>query len=132
MLSQRCLRLLVIEDVDDIRAILRFSLSTLSGWQVFIAQSTQDWLTLAQYALPDVILLDCPPDDLEMLVQLKANTSTQKIPVVCLVPRDRLADQLQMHQDGAAAIVSKPFDPLALIQTILNIIEPDSKDEICQ
>jgi hypothetical protein len=44
MSSQRLLRLLLIEDVDDFQVILRFSLETLSGWQVMTAKPNQDWL----------------------------------------------------------------------------------------
>jgi CheY-like chemotaxis protein len=130
MTSERCLRLLLIEDVDDIQAILRFSLGTLSGWQVFTAKSTQAWFALAQYELPDVIVVDGHPNAREILVQLKADASTREIPVVCLVSRDRLSDQLQTQQDGAAAIVGKPFDPIALRQTLLTIIEPDPEDGV--
>ena len=131
MPSPRCLRLLLIEDVDDIQTILRFSLGILSGWQVFTAKSTQDWFALARYALPDVILVDGHPNDREILVQLKADALTQEIPVVCLVSRDRLTDQLRMQQEGAAAIISKPFDPITLIQTLLQIVESDAEGEVC-
>ena len=123
-------RLLLIEDVDDIRAILQFSLGILSGWQVFTIKSTQDWFALAQYVLPDVILLDEHSNSSEILAQLKANALTRKIPVVCLVSRDRLSDQLQTQQDGATAIVGKPFDPIALTQTILNIVGAEGEGEM--
>ena len=131
MPSERCLRLLLIEDVDDIQTILRFSLGTLSGWQVFTAKSTQPWLTLAQEKLPDVILVDGYPNAREILSQLKADALTQAIPVVCLVSRDRASDQQQIQQEGAAAIVSKPFDPISLVQLILDIVELDFEDDVC-
>ncbi|NER79821.1 MAG: response regulator [Leptolyngbya sp. SIO1D8] len=124
MQPNRFLRLLLIEDVDDLQAILRFSLETISGWQVITVEPTQDWLTTAQEALPDLILLDAHPHDSDILAQLKTSFLTQTIPIVCLVSRDRLADQLQAQQAGAAAIISKPFDPMFLIQTILAIFEP--------
>ena len=131
MPSERCLRLLLIEDVDDIQAILRFSLGTLSGWQVFTAKSTQAWLTLAQDKLPDIILVDGYPNAREILSRLKADALTRAIPVVCLVSRDRASDKLKIQQDGAAALVSKPFDPISLVQIILDIVELDSKDDVC-
>lgn len=114
------LRLLLIEDIDDIQAILQFTLETLSGWQVITATSTQNWLALAAMKKPDVILLDSHPYDPNILAQLKANLLTQDIPVVCLVARDRLTDQLQAKKAGATAIISKPFDPIILAETILN------------
>jgi CheY-like chemotaxis protein len=131
MSSQRCLRLLLIEDVDDIQTILRFTLGTLSGWQVFTAKSTQAWLPLAQVKLPDVILVDGYPSAREILSQLKADALTQAIPVVCLVSRDRASDQQQIQQEGAAAIVGKPFDPISLVQIISGIVDLDAKDDVC-
>ena len=128
MPPQRLIRLLLIEDVDDLRVILQFSLGTVSGWQVITVDSTQDWLTLAQEEFPDVILIDGHSNQLIMLAQLKASLWTQDIPVICLVSRDRLADQLQAQEAGAAAIIAKPFDPTALIETIVGIVEPFSND----
>lgn len=125
--SQRLLRLLLIEDVDDIQAILQFSLETLSGWHMITAKSDHDWLMLAQQESPDAILLDGYPDFLDILTELKANPLTREIPVVGLVARDRLTDQLQMQQDGAAAIVGKPFDPIVLVATILALVEPHAQ-----
>ena len=124
----RFIRLLLIEDVDDLQAILQFSLGTLSGWQVITTDSTQDWLTVAQAESPDVILLDGHPNQSAMLAQLKANVLTRDIPVVCLVSRDRLADQLQAKAAGAAAIIAKPFDPTTLIKAILEIVEPKPRN----
>lgn len=128
MQSQRLLRLLLIEDIDDLQAILRFSLEVIAGWQVTVAKSDQDWLTLAQDKIPDVILLDGHPNRSGILTQLKSNTFTQDIPVVCLVSRDRLTDQLQAQQAGAAAIISKPFDPMLLIKVILDIAKSSSQN----
>lgn len=127
MQPHRFIRLLLIEDVDDLKAILQFSLATLSEWQVITTDSTQDWLTVAQEESPDVILLDGHPNQSAMLAQLKASTLTRDMPVVCLVPRDRLADQLQAQAAGAAAIVAKPFDPTVVIETILGIVESEPR-----
>jgi CheY-like chemotaxis protein len=123
----RFIRLILIEDVDDLQAILQFSLQSL-GWQVIVTESTQDWLKIVQAELPDVILLDGQSNQAAMLVQLMTSTLTRDIPVVCLVVRDRLADQLQARAAGATAIIAKPFDPAALIETISDIVESQSRD----
>lgn len=127
MQPHRSIRLLLIEDVDDLRAILQFSLG-LSGWQVITTDSTKGWLTVAQEKLPDVILLDGDSNQSAMLAQLKTSVCTRDIPVVCLVSRDRLTDQLQAKAAGAAAIIAKPFDPIILIETILDVVEPRPGD----
>ncbi|MEM9007839.1 MAG: response regulator [Cyanobacteria bacterium P01_F01_bin.86] len=128
MPPHRFIRLLLIEDVDDLQAILQFSFGTLSGWQVIPVSSTQDWLTIAQEKSPDVILLDGDSNQASMLAHLKTSVLTQDIPVVCLVSRDRLTDQLQAKAAGAAAIIAKPFDPTVLIEIILSIVEPEPRN----
>ncbi|MBE9140298.1 hypothetical protein IQ254_24390 [Nodosilinea sp. LEGE 07088] len=128
MPSQRLLCVLLIEYVDDIRAILRFSLETLSGWQVITATPDQDWLALAQQESPDVILLDDQSNSSEILAQLKADAQTHDIPALCLVARDRLTDQLQLQRDGAAVVVAKPFDPIVLVATISALVESHVQD----
>lgn len=129
MQSQHLFRLLLIEDVDDLQTILRFSMEAMAGWQVIMATSHQDWLTVAKDKAPDVILLDEHVNSPDSLAQLKSSTLTQYIPVVCLVSRDRLTDQLKAKKAGAAAIVAKPFDPIVLVKTILDIVKSPAYDE---
>lgn len=123
MLPRRFINLLLIEDVDDLQAILQYSLGTLAGWHVITTDSTQDWLSVAQEKLPDVILLDGHELQSAILAQLKASELTRDIPVVCLVSRDRLTDRLQARAAGATAIIAKPFDPTILIEAISSILE---------
>ena len=125
MPPHRFTRLLLIEDIEDLQAILQYSLGTLSGWQVIPVSSTQDWLTIAQEKSPDVILLDGDSNQAKMLARLKTDVLTRDIPVVCLVSRDRLTDQLQAKAAGAADIIAKPFDPTVLIEILLGIVEPE-------
>lgn len=117
------LRLLLIEDNKDLSTLLQFVLETVSGWQVMLAKSTEDWFALVQAKDPDVILWDGHPYDSERLLQLKANLLTRNIPVVCLVARDRAADQIQAKQAGVAAIIAKPFDPLELVDAIEDLVQ---------
>lgn len=126
MQSHCLLRLLLIEDVDDLQAIIQFSLEAIVGCQLTSTKSTQDWLKVLQDSAPDVILLDGQSNSAHILSQLKKSWLTRDIPVVCLVSRDRMDDQLQAKQAGAAAIVAKPFDPGFLVEIILSIVGPHS------
>ena len=128
MQSHRFIRLLLIEDVDDLQTILQFSLETLSGWQVITADSTQDWQIDAQKESPNVNHQDGYSKQSAMLARLTANVVTREIPVECLVSRDRLTDQLQAKATGAAAIIAKPFDPAILIKAILDIVESEPRN----
>lgn len=123
MQPPRLLHVLLIEDIDDIRLILQYALETLAGWFVTAAASNQDWRAKVQSDRPDVILLDEPEHSLDILTRLKQDPLTQHIPIVCLVSRDRHADQQRAQQDGIITLIAKPFDPITLIQTLIQIVE---------
>lgn len=118
------LQLLLIEDDRDLSALLKFTLETICGWQVVIVTSAEKWLNLAESKAPDIILLDKSPGDSDELPQLKKSPLTKNIPVVCLVARDRTADQIQAKEAGASAIIAKPFEPLCLVEIIKDLVLP--------
>ena len=81
-------KILAIDDKQDnlisIRALLK---NFLPDIVVFTAQSGQEGLEIAKGELPDVILLDIIMpglDGYEVCTQLKADESTQHIPVIML------------------------------------------------
>lgn len=126
MQSRHLYNLLLIEDVDDLQSILQFCLEAIAGWRVVTKKSNQDWLETASIIIPDIILIDRYTNGVDVLTQLKGSKAIQDIPVICLVSRDRLADQLLAKQEGAAAIIAKPFDPLVLVRTIVDVLESSS------
>lgn len=115
-------RLLLIEDVDDIQTIIQLGLELIAGFQVIAIKPNEDWFVLAQVHAPDLILLDMPPNGSDMLLALHNSDSTQHIPVVCIVSRDRSQDQLEAKSQGAAAVIAKPFDLFALAEIVAEIL----------
>ena len=126
--SYSLLYALVIEDDADIRAVIQFSLESMTGWQVNAITSHQSWLTTLQAQLPDIIVLDMDSQGADVLFQLKAMDEVAQVPVVYLVARDRLADREQAQQAGAVAVVPKPFDPTALVQVLVEAVEANRLD----
>jgi CheY-like chemotaxis protein len=113
-------RILVIDDEDGIRNLIRFSLEALTEWEVMTAASGLEGLAIAQDQPPDAILLDVMMPDLDgiaTLTQLKLNLSLQHIPTILLTAKatDESEELLSL---GVAGIIVKPFKAQALVNQI--------------
>ena len=77
-------RILVIEDQEDNRRILR-DLLTSVGYELVEASSGEEGVTLAETQRPDLILMDIQLPDLdgyEATRRIKANSALRHIPIV--------------------------------------------------
>ncbi len=110
-------RVLIVDDEDDIREVAALSLSSLAGYEVLSADSGSSALVIASNQQPDAILLDVMMPDMDgptTLRKLQAQPSTANIPVVFLTAKVQPSERARFASLGAAAVLSKPFDPLTL------------------
>jgi CheY-like chemotaxis protein len=118
---------LVVDDEEDIRSIAQLGLEMGAGWTVLTACSGKEALQVAADSQPDVILLDLMMPDMdgrETLQKLKANSTTQNIPVILLTARIQKSDRDSFADLDVAAVFAKPFRPMQLpdqISEVLNI-----------
>ena len=111
------MRVLIIDDEDDIRAIASLSLTSLGGLKVFVAESGTVGLRIAAAEVPDVILLDYrmpDMDGLETFEALRQNPVTANIPVIFLTASVSPSELDHLKKVGARGVVAKPFDPMTL------------------
>jgi CheY-like chemotaxis protein len=114
--ADRRLRVLAVEDDEDLRAFYRTLLAE-EGYDVRAARDGAEAFTMIDWA-PDLILLDLMlpvMDGYQFLRQLRASPQGAHIPVLVLsaaLPpgRDTLA--------GAQAVLRKPFEFDRLLRTI--------------
>ncbi len=122
--SLKCI--LVIDIVEDIQQIIRRSLKHDANWQVLLANSITEGLTLTQTKQPDVILLEaslidkCDPN---VWQQLQTIVASQSIPLIFMAARVRATDLLKFQQLGGTTAIAKPFDPKHLVETISQVLE---------
>ena len=114
-------RILVVDDEIHIRAVLQACLEDLAGWQVLMASSGEECLNLAAIESLDAILLDVSMpgmDGIATVKTLKQHPIAHGIPVAFLTARVQPDDQAQFADLGISGVITKPFDPLTLIQEI--------------
>ncbi len=118
-------RILIIDDEADIREVTALSLETIAGWQVILAPSGAQGIRRASLEQPDAILLDVMMPDIDGPTTyqiLKQNGNTAHIPVLLLTAKVQGQDRRKLDELGAAAILSKPFDPLTLADQISEVL----------
>jgi CheY-like chemotaxis protein len=102
-------RVLVVDDEETSRYVLRQMLNGQTGLRVVEAETGADALRLARLAKPDAILLDLRLPDVhgsEVMKRLREDPATRKIPViVCTSSVIGGSDRALLA--GAAAILSK-------------------------
>ncbi len=119
-------RILIVDDDERIREVVRMCLIKLAKWQVIIATSGQEAIQTATDEQPDAILLDVSMpgmNGIETLQQLQLKECTQSIPVIFLTAKVLRAEQLHYQQLGVAGLIAKPFDPLQIAVEINRILK---------
>ncbi len=108
---------LIVDDEKDLRSLLDFNLKQ-AGYRTVHAATGSEALARAASHSPDLILLDLNLPDLsgtEVCRRLKADPSTEAIPVVMLTARSAEADRIAGFELGAEDYIPKPFSVRELI-----------------
>lgn len=118
--------ILIVDDVpNNVRLLLTFL--SRAGFEVLIAQDGKDGIETAEYAHPDLILLDVMMpgiDGFEVCRQLKSQPQTQDIPIIFMTALTETIDKMRGFQVGAEDYITKPFhheEVLARISTHLKL-----------
>ena len=118
-------RILVVDDDPDIRKIAALSLERIGGFRVSVAAGGREALAMAIRELPDVILLDVTMPDAdgpETLQALRAESATDRIPVIFFTATASADEASRLCALGAAGVVAKPFDVMDLPRRIRSIV----------
>jgi two-component system, cell cycle response regulator DivK len=120
-------RILVVEDQDDNRRIIRDLLSSV-GYEIIEAVDGAAGVELAGRERPDLILMDIQLpvlDGYEATRRLKADPELRAIPVVVVTSYALSGDDAKAKAAGCDAYVAKPFSPRALLGTIRQFLAED-------
>lgn len=114
-------RVMCVEDDEDIRLILSFSLGTVGGLEVLTCASGRDALAQVTAFQPDLVLLDVMMPELsgpQTLTALRELPVMQGVPVVFITAKALPQELEALLEHGATGIIVKPFDPMRLPQDI--------------
>jgi two-component system phosphate regulon response regulator PhoB len=111
---------LVVEDDPTILQLLEVNFE-MEGYIVLRAEDGEQGLAVARESRPDVVVSDVmmpKMSGLELVQALKASADTQTIPVILLSAKAQGTDVRMGLEAGADDYVTKPFEPLDLIDRV--------------
>ena len=113
-------RILVVEDQEDNRQILRDLLASV-GYEMFEAHDGQQALGAVTEHKPDLILMDIQlpvMDGYEATRRIKADPATKDIPIIVVTSYALSGDEAKARDAGCDAYVTKPYSPRQLLAKI--------------
>jgi two-component system, cell cycle response regulator DivK len=113
-------RILVVEDTEDNRQIMRDLLSS-AGYDLVEAQDGAEGVAMAKSSRPDLILMDIQLpvlDGYEATRRIKADPAISHIPVIAVTSYALSGDEAKTRAAGCDGYVAKPFSPRQLLQKV--------------
>ncbi len=111
------LRVLVVEDDREIRALVQASLS-VEGFEVQTAASLSEAGALLRHSPPDVIVLDLGLPDGDGVSLVEAVRKNQSTPIIVVSARHQEEQKIRLLDAGADDYLTKPFSVGELLARI--------------
>jgi two-component system, cell cycle response regulator DivK len=117
-------RILVVEDEEDSRKILRDLLST-AAYEMTEAENGEQALAAVAKQRPDLILMDIQMpvlDGYEATRRIKADPAFRDIPIIVVTSYALSGDEVKARAAGCDDFVPKPFSPRQLLARIRKLL----------
>ncbi|MBW3661511.1 MAG: response regulator [Actinobacteria bacterium] len=113
-------KVLAVDDDPVIQRLLQVNLE-MEGYEVELAGDGEEALAKVRAFGPAIVLLDIMMpklDGWQVCAAMKEDPALENIPVVFLSARAQDADVQRGNDLGAAAYITKPFDPIDLLELV--------------
>jgi two-component system cell cycle response regulator DivK len=117
-------RILVVDDQEDLRGVLRDLLSG-SGYTVIEAADGEAGVTKAKSDRPDLILMDIQMpviDGYEATRRIKSDPDFKPIPIVAVSSYAMKGDEEKARAAGCDHYVTKPYSSMQLLRLIRRLL----------
>ncbi len=117
-------KILVVEDTEDNRQILRDLLS-MAGYEMVEAHDGAEGVRQATEHKPDLILMDIQMpvmDGYEATRRIKANPDLKSIPIVAVTSYALSGDEEKTRAAGCDAYIAKPYSPRQMLAKVREIL----------
>ena len=118
-------RILVVEDHEDNRQILRDLLGT-SGYELVEVEDGLQAVAAVAKQRPDLILMDIQLPDIdgyEATRRIRSNPDNKSIPIIAVTSYALTGDEGKALAAGCNAYVAKPFSPRQLLAKIREYLQ---------
>lgn len=118
-------KILIADDDPVIIKLLQVNLE-MEGYEVVTAEDGQDAVEKAAREKPDLVMLDIMMPRMDGWTargELLKNPNLKDVPVIFLSARAQQADLRKGYEAGVSEYVTKPFDPIDLLDVVAQILD---------
>jgi two-component system OmpR family response regulator/two-component system alkaline phosphatase synthesis response regulator PhoP len=116
-MTQEQVQILVVDDEDAVRALIRRTLEEKGYRVVTVADGNEGLAKLDQDGI-DLVLLDIKMPGLDGFQVLKLIRRRSNLPVIMLTGMDQVSALYDSLNIGADDYITKPFSPLELVARV--------------
>jgi DNA-binding response OmpR family regulator len=116
---------LVVDDDPVILKLLEVNFE-MEGFTVLIARDGEEGVDVAREQRPDVVISDIMMprrSGLDLVAAMKGDPDTAAIPIILLSAKAQTADVRAGLDSGADDYVTKPFEPLDLVDRVNALLD---------
>ncbi len=116
--------ILVVDDDPMVTRLVRINLE-LEGFKVIEAWDGSTALRMLEESRPELLVLDImmpQMDGWQVLEKVRAQDDLKQLPIVILTAKVQDEDVLKGWRMGADGYIVKPFNPVALAETLRSVI----------
>lgn len=124
MSDSRLHKILYVEDEPDIQTIARMALQDVGGFELQICTTGVEALEVAESFAPDLLILDVMLPGMDgptTLGELRKKPALGRTPALFMTAKVQPQELAQLRELGAADVITKPFDPMTLAETVRQI-----------
>ncbi|MFO8025304.1 response regulator [Thiohalophilus sp.] len=117
-------KILYVEDEADIQTIARLALQDVGGFELQLCSNGSEALATAQEYAPDLLILDVMLPGMDgptTLTELRKIPALAETPVLFMTAKVQTRELAQLRALGAVEVITKPFDPMTLAETVRQI-----------
>ena len=118
-------KILIVEDEETILELLSEIFGDLADCRVLCARDGEEALRIARGDNPDIILLDVrlpKIDGHEVCKSVKSDPATSHTKVLMISGMVQDSDWQKAQEVGADAFIAKPFDSIALVEKVEELL----------
>src|SRR5215213_6151855 len=119
--------IMVVEDYDDTRALLKFGLEGM-GYSVLEAANGQEAVDIASRERPDLILMDLDLPILDGIAAtqcIRQQAELEKVPIVAVTAYPMSYTHVKAFAKGCDEYMAKPIDMAELARLVNRYLRPE-------
>jgi two-component system OmpR family response regulator len=133
MLNSTLQKIMIVDDEEDIRVIVQYTLEKIGKFEVKSCDSGQQFLSEVKEFSPDLILMDMMMPNMDGIMTInsyKEMLDVIHVPVIFMTAKVQTGDIVYYKTFGAANVIPKPFNAKMLSSQLIDMYNAIREEKV--